>query len=220
MFSSAQTRCGLTDWLTTIFPLSQWKRGSAHLARPESTEIARCGARAVAHTVPLCFLERKHRSHLRSLQYSYEIISSSRTYIKTKRLAVPDTPLALSLRRIRAVPTPGTRRHVHELVEIVHVHVAAAPPFLSLVKHRRARMEKASVVAVLSLCVLGAAPRVAARPRRVRVHVLSLRRRLLASHLRGDVRRLSLRARPTPRIQPPRVSPRVSPACAAPRRTL
>ena len=63
MFSSAQTRCGLTDWLTTIFPLSQWKRGSAHLARPESTEIARCGARAVAHTVPLCFLERKHRSH-------------------------------------------------------------------------------------------------------------------------------------------------------------
>ena len=22
MFSSAQTRCGLTDWLTTIFPLS------------------------------------------------------------------------------------------------------------------------------------------------------------------------------------------------------
>jgi len=61
MFSSAQTRCGLTDWLTTIFPLSQWKRGSAHLARPESTEIARCGARAVAHTVPLCFLERKHR---------------------------------------------------------------------------------------------------------------------------------------------------------------
>ena len=68
MFSSAQTRCGLTDWLTTIFPLSQWKRGSAHLARPESTEIARCGARAVAHTVPLCFLERKHRPHLRSLQ--------------------------------------------------------------------------------------------------------------------------------------------------------
>lgn len=61
MFSSAQTRCGLTDRLTTIFPLSQWKRGSAHLARPESTEIARCGARAVAHTVPLCFLERKHR---------------------------------------------------------------------------------------------------------------------------------------------------------------
>ena len=98
MFSSAQTRCGLTDWLTTIFPLSQWKRGSAHLARPESTEIARCGARAVAHTVPLCFLERKHRSHPRSLQYeSYEIISSSRIYIKNqtpRRPRHPSRPIA------------------------------------------------------------------------------------------------------------------------------
>ena len=91
MFSSAQTRCGLTDWLTTIFPLSQWKRGSAHLARPESTEIARCGARAVAHTVPLCFLERKHRSHLRSLQY--EIISTVALDIKPNASPSP-TPLS------------------------------------------------------------------------------------------------------------------------------
>jgi hypothetical protein len=42
----------------------------------------------------------------------------------------------------------------------------------------------------------------------VRVHVLSLRRRLLASHLWGDVRRLSLRARRVVAAEEPLFTPR------------
>mmetsp|Transcript_8358 Transcript_8358/g.34191 ORF Transcript_8358/g.34191 Transcript_8358/m.34191 type:complete len:319 (-) Transcript_8358:2-958(-) len=102
---------------------------------------------------------------------------------------------------MRAVPAPRARWHAHELVEVVRVHVAARPPLLALVKHRRSRMVTARVVGVFRLRVPNAAPGVATRPRLERVHVHEIVHvsihmvRSSSRRVRVDVRRLSLRAR-------------------------
>mmetsp|Transcript_968 Transcript_968/g.3585 ORF Transcript_968/g.3585 Transcript_968/m.3585 type:complete len:347 (+) Transcript_968:60-1100(+) len=124
------------------------------------------------------------------------IIFFRRTMIKSK---------SSSPRRVRAVPAFSARRHAHELVEVVHVHVAARPPFLALVKHGRSRMIRARVVGVFRFHVPSAAPRVATRPGLERVHVLGHVSVHVSVHVacrscarrerRVDVRRLRLRAR-------------------------
>ena len=48
MFSSAQTRCGLTDWLTTIFPSANGN-GAAHTWHAQKAPKSRDVARALLH---------------------------------------------------------------------------------------------------------------------------------------------------------------------------